>query len=95
MGPPSPTYWSLTDTPSSPLRSLQGTKVHPVIVSVASFEKCGLVAEKLMIPHGTKETNHRAACCDVAGQHFPETRFPGAREEGVRLWARHRDLSVF
>ena len=41
VGPPSPTYWSLTDTPSSPLGSLQGTEVHSVIVSVASFEKCG------------------------------------------------------
>ena len=41
VGPPSPTYWSLIDTPSSPIRSLQGTEVHSVIVSVASFEKCG------------------------------------------------------
>lgn len=35
-----------------------------------------------MNPLATKETNQGAASWDVAGEHFPEARFPGAGNEG-------------
>ena len=35
-----------------------------------------------MIPLGTEETNQGAGYWDVAGEHFPEARLPGAGDEG-------------